>query len=124
MTKQFSRYVCVLPVKDLKESIRFYENQLGFSCSFTFGDPEYYAGLQRDDVHIHITESKPPLKNTAPVLFFVHNVNKLYEEFAAKDINIVAEIGDREYGQRDFDILDNSGNRLILSTAIEMLENQ
>jgi hypothetical protein len=43
---------------------------------------------------------------------WIDDVNALYAEFKAKGVKIAREIGDRVYGNRDFDIEDCNGYRL------------
>jgi hypothetical protein len=51
----------VFVVKDVLRSVEHYRDVLGFHIEFTYGQPTFYAGVERDSVVIHLqaaSESK------------------------------------------------------------------
>ena len=127
MSKQFSHAATVFHVKDPLASAQFYRDKLGFSITFEWGDPVEYVVTNREEtVSIHFSRWQGESARQAGVsmYIFVHDVNALYEEFQQKSVDIHNPIGTRDYGMRDFDILDPDGNMLCFGTAIELLENQ
>jgi len=44
----------VLVVKDVLRSLAYYRDVLGFDTVFTYGQPTFYAGVQRDSVTIYL----------------------------------------------------------------------
>ena len=120
--KLFSHASPVWPVKDIYQSLDYYKNQLGFKVKFTWEDPITYAVIKRDGISIHLTTDDDATKNDIPktaLFIFVHDVDKVYDEFLKKDIKIIAPIGNRDYGMRDFDIEDIDGYRLIFGKNVE-----
>ncbi|NNE66742.1 MAG: glyoxalase [Pyrinomonadaceae bacterium] len=117
--KNFSHAATVLPVDDVRATADYYRDMLGFEISFEWGDPVTYAVLKRgESVSVHVVErdddSKPSSVHTA-LYVFVHDVDKVYYEYRSKGVEIASEIGDREYGMRDFDIKDINGFLLSFS---------
>ena len=122
IARQFSHASVVFPVKDVEASAHFYRDKLGFDLTFTWEDPISYAVLNRDDaVGIHLVkkegEFQPSTQHTA-LFIFVHQVDEVYKEYQAKGVNIIQKIGDRDYGMRDFDIVDPDGFILTIGTGL------
>ena len=44
----------VLVVQDVLGSVEHYRDVLGFHTEFTYGQPTFYAGVERDGVVIHL----------------------------------------------------------------------
>lgn len=123
-TPLFSHAAPVFPVTDVNATIHYYEEKLGFTCSFTYGEPVTYAVVQRGGVSIHLTAREdqylPSSRHTA-LWIFVEDVNKVYAELHTRDIRIVNDIADRDYGMRDFDIRDLNGFILTFGTGLDRL---
>ena len=64
----------VLPSEDIERDIRWYEKMTGFKVVFA---DKMYAGLQRDDLHIHLqwhaNTPEDPLLGGSVVRIFVKN---------------------------------------------------
>lgn len=123
MSKElFSHASVVWPVKDMEASISFYRDQLGFTVNFTWEDPITYAVIRRGEIGIHLTLLDDMPANYKPLtslFIFVHDVDAVWKEVNDKGVNVVAAIGDRDYGMRDFDITDPDGYRLIFGQGID-----
>src|SRR6187397_2065717 len=48
------RAATVFVVQDVLRSVEHYRDVLGFHTEFLYGDPTFYAGLERDGVAIHL----------------------------------------------------------------------
>ena len=56
----------VFVVQDVLRSVEYYRDVLGFRTEFTYGQPTFYAGVERDGVVIHLqaaSETKRPPTN-------------------------------------------------------------
>ncbi len=56
--------VCAEPplfVTDIKRSCEFFHEQLGFSLSFSYGDPSYYAQVGRNVAHFNLRCVEAPV---------------------------------------------------------------
>jgi uncharacterized glyoxalase superfamily protein PhnB len=112
----------VLPVDNLLKSMRFYEDKLGFTVSFTYGEPPHYAIAKRgDEVSIHLSEREDTTQKIQPwsVYIFVTNVDAIYEEYRAKGLRMFVPPEDQEYGMREFETTDLNGHFLTFGQGIE-----
>ena len=59
----------VFVVRDVLKSVEHYRDVLGFHTEFTYGEPTFYAGVERDGVTIHLqaaSETKRQPGHVAP----------------------------------------------------------
>ena len=104
----------VFVVRDVLRSVEHYRDVLGFHTEFIYGDPTFYAGVERDGVVIHLqaaSETKRQAGHGA-VNVFVTDVDALYQELKSRGARTLNEPKDYPYGMRDFDINDLDGNQL------------
>ena len=111
----FSHAATILPVLDVEKSAAFYRDQLGFTITFTWGDPVDYVVLKgNENLAVHLSKrsaNHPSPSDQHVVLYiFVHDVDALYEAFLARKVQVHTPIGDRDYRMRDFDISDPDGH--------------
>jgi catechol 2,3-dioxygenase-like lactoylglutathione lyase family enzyme len=106
-----------LPVSDLSAAIEFYVKKLGFQFGFTFGEPAVFAGVNLGKVEIFLQKGTPA-PNAGAVFFTVGDADALYEFHRANGVEVVEEIGDREFGMRDYVVKDLYGYRLIFGHNI------
>jgi uncharacterized glyoxalase superfamily protein PhnB len=104
----------VFAVQDVVRSVEHYRDVLGFRVEFTYGEPTFYAGVERGGVLIHLqgagdTKRQP---GQGSLYVFVDNVDALYEELSARGARILKSPQNYDYGMRDFDIQDLDGNHL------------
>jgi uncharacterized glyoxalase superfamily protein PhnB len=102
----------MLNTNELKETIAFYVNVLGFTCG-EYNEDWGWAALYKDEAEImlakpneHTPFEKPMF--TGSFYFNVDNVEELWDAFKDK-CNICYEIESFEWGMREFAIYDNNG---------------
>ena len=95
-------------VSDIPAAVEFYTTKLGFALGFTWGDPPTFAGVNLDQVQMFLQKGTPEPKGSA-VYFLVGDADMLYEFHRANGVDVAAEIGDREYGIRDYVVRDLHG---------------
>ena len=108
----------VFVVQDVLRSVEHFRDVLGFRTEFTYGNPVFYAGVERDNLLIHLqaaSESKRK-PGQAAVNVFVTDVDALYQELKSRGANTLNEPKDYPYGMRDFDVHDIDGNALCFGT--------
>lgn len=102
----------LLPVANLAAAVDFYTKKLGFKLAFTWGgDPPTFAGVNLGKVQIYLRKDTPEPKGCS-VSFLVSNADDLYEFHRANGVEIAEEIADRDYGIRDYGVLDLYGYNL------------
>lgn len=103
----------VLPVKDLARTHAYYCSVLGFLEPWGFGDPPQYGGVRADleqmpAIHFTVDESRGP----GEVFVIIRDVDSYFAEVKTAGAEVIFDIGDRDYGMRDFMVADPDGNRL------------
>jgi uncharacterized glyoxalase superfamily protein PhnB len=108
----------IFVVRDLQRSIEHYRDVLGFHVEFIYGQPPFYAGVERDHLLIHLQASEHTKRQPGhgAIYAFTDNVDALYDELKAKGANTPQSPKDYPYGMRDFSITDIDGNQLSFGT--------
>lgn len=104
--------VPVLPVKDMKAAVAFYQDKLGFSRIFDMGN---YAGIMRGPIELHLDGSG---WGGGPVSVRINlaGVDDVHAEIAPKGIVMKDEpLETKPWGMRQFSVLDPSGNRVTFA---------
>jgi uncharacterized glyoxalase superfamily protein PhnB len=104
----------VFVVQDVLRSVEHYRDVLGFRTEFTYGQPTFYAGVERGAVVIHLQAANETKRQPGQgaVNIFVTDVDALYQELKSRGATTLNEPKDYAYGMRDFDINDLDGNHL------------
>src|SRR5688572_1655161 len=84
-----------LAVPDVRAAADFYANNLGFTVSFTWGEPPTMAGVNLGEVQMFLEQGTPNPGGSA-VYFVVGNADELYEFQRANGVEIVEPLGDRQ----------------------------
>lgn len=102
-----------LPVKNLKETLDYYREQLGFSDEWTFGEKD--GGIRRDEMRLlfaedpNFTRAINSLRRRLPLMWFVDNIDEIYTEYKVRGIEIAAPLLLHPYGLREFAFIDING---------------
>ena len=116
-------------VDDVVATANYYRDTLGFEYEGFWNEPPSFCMVARDGIVIMLAQlragaTRPnhvvdPERAAWDAYVWVDDVNALYAEFKSKGVKIAREIGDREYGNRDFDIEDCNGYRLCFGQDLE-----
>lgn len=117
---RFCAAATLFVVQDVLKAVAHYRDVLGFKVGFTYGDPVFYGGVERDEVTIHFQAADKTQRQSGrgAVNVFVTEVDALHDELRSRGATIVHPPGDRPYGMRDFEIDDLDGNRLTFGMGI------
>jgi uncharacterized glyoxalase superfamily protein PhnB len=114
---------CVLAVRDLKVSTRYYKDVLGFSQDPI--DAEGWSFLTRDNFRVMLGEcpdERPAseLGDHSYVAYWnVEGVDQLYREIAARGALVSSEPEDKPWGLREFGLRTPDGHRITCGELIE-----
>ena len=119
----------LLAVGNMKETIEFYKNVLGFKIGMVFPDadnPEY-ADLSKDGMVLMFVPAKDHgigsgEKLGIGVYLYMEidgGIDEYYAELKSKGVNIVADIKDEPYGVRDFTVKDIDGYQLTFNKQLQ-----
>ena len=118
----------LLAARDIKETIRFYTEKLGFTVRMTFptADNPEYVDLSKDGVVLMFI----PVANMGVdagaalgvgVNLYIEidsEIDAYYGELRGKGVKLVEDIKDEPFGIRDFTIEDTDGYKLTFSRPI------
>jgi catechol 2,3-dioxygenase-like lactoylglutathione lyase family enzyme len=110
----------VFTVKDIAASIAHYRDALGFSVTFQWGEPAFYACLCRDEVSLHLVAAGQTrrLPGNGAICIFVRDVDALHRELAARGAQIDKPPQDYAYGMREFNVSDLDGNQMFFGMGV------
>jgi catechol 2,3-dioxygenase-like lactoylglutathione lyase family enzyme len=121
------RAVPILPSRDLRETLAFYE-RLGFENRGAPPEEWDYLIIGRGgaDLHFVAAPDVDPLTTAASCYLFVDDADALHDEWRQAGVERDAATGSRleepmdtDYGMREFALVDRSGNLIRIGSALE-----
>jgi uncharacterized glyoxalase superfamily protein PhnB len=116
-----------LAVRNMKQTIQFYTDSLGFKMGMTFpnADSPEYADLSKDGMvlmfipaeNIGISSDEKLGMGVNLYMQIDGDIDKYYNELKDRNVKIVVDIKDEPYGIRDFSIEDIDGYKLTFNQA-------
>ena len=123
---KYKNAVPVIATADVRATVTYYTNVLGFTEHFIFGDPPVYGGVERDGVLLYIAqdaELASALKRGTglhPELFlWVHDIDAVFEEHKRRGAKIFEDISDRAWDARQYVIEDPNGYHLKIAEPLD-----
>jgi uncharacterized glyoxalase superfamily protein PhnB len=127
--KKFIRSNPHLPVKNLRQTIDYYRNTLGFYAEWTWMNKDgniIDGGIRRDDMRLlfgedpEFTDSiNSYKKNRLPLMCFVDNTDEIFSEFQSRDIEFADTLRTHPYGLREFCFVDINGYYIRVAEGVE-----
>jgi catechol 2,3-dioxygenase-like lactoylglutathione lyase family enzyme len=121
--KKFIKSSPHLPVKNLKQTLDFYRDTLGFYEEWTWGEKD--GGIRRDDMRLLFGEDPDFIsavnneKNRLPLMWFVDNIDEIFSEFQGRNIEIADTLRTHSYGLREFAFIDINGYYIRVAEGTE-----
>jgi len=120
----FKSVIPILFVRDVTASAAFFREKLGFAEAFLHGAPPFYGAVSRDGIWIHLRLVQEPYFAAAAAKekflilasIEVSNVQGLFEEFKAKDVEFAQPLAKQAWGGTDFHVRDPDGNVISFVT--------
>jgi uncharacterized glyoxalase superfamily protein PhnB len=122
-TEKFIRNNPHLPVKNLKATIAYYKDELGFTDEWTIGDKD--GGVRKDDLRLLFGEDEGftnDINNNdhrLSLMWFVENIEKIYAGFKEREIKLADELRPHAYGLREFAFIDINGYYIRIAEVAE-----
>ena len=111
----------MLAVKSLFKSADYYEKQLGFKTLWA-GEGWHFLGREKFVVMLGECADEPSAFETGDHSYFayidVENIDELYREYSSKEVDVLSEIGDKSWGQREFSIRTIDGHRIMFGEEL------
>jgi hypothetical protein len=115
-----TRYV--LAVQSLFKSAEYYEQQLGFKTLWA-GEGWHFLGREGFVVMLGECPGEPSAFEIGDHSYFayidVENIDELYKEYSSKEVNVLHEIANKPWGQREFSIRTIYGHRIMFGEEIK-----
>jgi uncharacterized glyoxalase superfamily protein PhnB len=108
---KLSRVAPELPVSNLKRSIAYYEQKLGFRVAMQMPGGDY-AIVERDDVAIHLFQVDARSPSSMGIHVFTEDLEILHAELQERGARVLQGIERKPWGNRDFRVSDESGNEI------------
>jgi uncharacterized glyoxalase superfamily protein PhnB len=109
---------------NLRATLAYYKDILGFECLGTWNDPPVYAIVARDDRRIHFRCADPPAPNPdkyadelLDAYLFIEDADALYAEYAARGAEFTRPLGDTPWRSREFVVKDCDGRLLAFGAG-------
>ena len=110
---------------DMKTTLAFYEEKLGFKCVGTWQDPPEYAIVERDGHKIHFRCAEPPTPNPdkyadelLDAYLFIEDADALFREYSARGVEFTRTISNTPWNSREFAVKDCDGRLLAFGADI------
>ena len=125
---KFSGHAPLLLVADVRKSADFYRDKLGFGYERIWGDPPCFAIVQRDGLHLMLSQvpAGEPVDTTFRAnegvwnaYIWVDDAQGLHDDWAAGGVTIVCPPTKMIYGQLEFTIRDLDGHAIGIGQPIE-----
>ena len=117
-----------LPVKNLRQTLDYYHEVLGFEDEWTWmnkdGDSKD-GGICRDNMRLLFAEDAQFVKainnekHRLPLMWFVNNIEEIFTEFQKRNIEIADALKSHPYGLREFAFIDINGYYIRVAEEIE-----
>jgi predicted enzyme related to lactoylglutathione lyase len=108
---KLSRIAPEIPVSDLRGSIEYYEQKLGFRLVLEMPDGDY-AIVERDDIAIHLFHDESRPHSPVGMHIFTQQLDELQAELQQRGARLSQKIMRKPWGNRDFRVNDSSGNEI------------
>jgi catechol 2,3-dioxygenase-like lactoylglutathione lyase family enzyme len=110
-------------VRDVAASAQFYVEKLGFSVSFTYGEPPFYGQVARDGAALNLrcvaTPAIDPQRRDSEDLLSasitLDDAKPLFLEFQASGVEFHHGLKTEPWGARTFIVRDPDGNLILFS---------
>lgn len=109
--------VPILLTRNINQAADFYTQKLGFTVSNRY--PNYLI-IKRDQTALHfsLAQDLDPKTNSCTTYVYVSNIDSLYTEYQAQDIiHPNGALKTKDYGMKDFAVIDPDGNLLTFGES-------
>jgi len=112
---KFDYIIPVLNVKNIAESLKYYQHVLGFKKDWDWGEPVSFASVSRDGVSIFLCQDAQGQAGMW-MSIFINNVDDLYEEYKASGAKVLQPPTNFPWGMREMNVEDLDGHRFRMGS--------
>lgn len=113
----------VLASLDIGKTVKFYQS---LNFTIVYQEQDHYGIVQRDNVAIHFWAcSDRSIAENTSCRIGVTDINSLYEEYQAQGvIHPNGSLMEKNWGTREFSILDIDGNQITFFEPVSLTVSQ
>jgi uncharacterized glyoxalase superfamily protein PhnB len=113
-------------VADIKASCDFFSQKLGFSITFAYGEPPFYAQVKRDAARLNlkcvdrpvidaVLRDREELLSAAMTVATTGEIKQLFREFRSAGVASHQTLKKQPWGAMNFIVEDPDGNLLLFA---------
>jgi uncharacterized glyoxalase superfamily protein PhnB len=113
-------------VTDINASCKFFQEKLGFSLVFSYGDPPYYAQMGRDAARLNLrcverpviesaVRDREELLSVSMTVATADQIKLLFLEFQSAGVTFHQTLKKQPWGAKNFIVKDTDGNLLLFA---------
>jgi catechol 2,3-dioxygenase-like lactoylglutathione lyase family enzyme len=115
-----------LYVRDLKASVEFFTEKLGFRVDFVYGEPPFYAQVSRDQARLALrsideavfagdVREREDLVSASITVASAEEIEQLFGEYQAAGVAMHQALRDEPWGAKTFVVKDPDGNLILFA---------
>ncbi len=108
-----ARYIrnaaAIINVDDVEKTLLWYQDYLGLQVEFAWGDPVMHGGILAGTTSFHFSSGEPSKPVTAYMTLYVNDLDALFTDISAREVEIVSAPEVMPWGMRAFMIHDCNG---------------
>lgn len=111
---------------DMKTTLNYYQEKLGFECLGTWQDPPQYAIVARDQHNIHFRNAEPPTLSPdkyadelLDAYVFVEDADALFQEYSLRNVEFTRVLQNMAWNSREFVVKDCDGRLLAFGSDLK-----
>lgn len=105
----------IINVADVEATLLWYQEQLGLSIEFAWGEPVIHGSVRAGNTSFHFQQGEPVQPATAYMTLYVSGLDALHEDFSQRDVTIVSAPEVMPWGMRAFMVNDCNGALLMFA---------
>jgi len=99
----------ILDVPNVEKTLLWYQDKLGLSVEFAWGEPVVHGGVRAGNTSFHFSHNDQVSPRTAYITLYVEALDELFADIQAQEVEIVSAPAVMPWGMRAFMIHDCDG---------------
>jgi GNAT superfamily N-acetyltransferase/uncharacterized glyoxalase superfamily protein PhnB len=118
----FSHVEPVLPVQDVRETIKYWQEVLGFPSQWTWGDPPNLGAVSWQTVHVQFYLQNEWKGGGGWVWIRLQRIESLYRLHQQRKVDIVEPLENKPWGMAQYTVREINGHYLCFAGVVEERE--
>lgn len=118
----FSHIEPVLPARDIRETIKYWQEVLGFPSQWTWGDPPNIGAVSWQTVHVQFYLESEWKGGGSSVWIRLQRLESLYRLHQQRKADIVEPLENKPWGMAQYTVREINGHYLCFAGMVEERE--